>query len=89
MVSNKIRTNIYIDKNVKQQAQELFRQFNISLSDAINLFLSQSIINQGIPFKIEIPNEKTQKAIKEAREGKNIEKITFEQIQEDMKKCLN
>jgi len=41
------------NKNVKQQAQELFRQFNISLSDAINLFLSQSVMNQGILFKVE------------------------------------
>ena len=88
MATNKIRTNVYIDKDVKEQAQKLFSQFNISLSDAINLFLTQSVLNKGIPFKIEIPNEETQEAIKEARVGKNMEKITFEELKEEMAQCL-
>ena len=46
MATNKIRTNIYIDKDIKEQAQKLFSTFNISLSDAINLFLTQSVLNK-------------------------------------------
>ena len=88
MASNKIRTNIYIDKDIKKQAQRLFSAFNISLSDAINLFLTQSVFNRGIPFKIEIPNEETQDAIKEARVRKNVESISFNDLQEEMRQCL-
>ncbi len=88
MATNKIRTHIYIDRDIKEQAQKLFATFNISLSDAINLFLTQSVLNRGIPFKIEIPNEETQEAIKEARVGKNMEKITFEELKEEMAQCL-
>ena len=62
---------------------KLFSTFNISLSDAINLFLTQSVLNKGIPFKIEIPNEETQQAIQEARIGKNMEKVTFEELKKD------
>ena len=87
MATNKIRTNVYIDKSIKEQAQELFSTFNISLSDAINLFLTQSVLNRGIPFKIEIPNEETQQAIKEARMGKNMETITLEELKKEMSKC--
>ena len=87
MATNKIRTNVYIDKSIKAQAQELFSTFNISLSDAINLFLTQSVLNRGIPFKIEIPNEETQQAIKEARMGKNMETITLEELKKEMSKC--
>ena len=83
MATNKIRTNIYIDKDIKEEAQKLFSTFNISLSDAINLFLTQSVLNKGIPFKIEIPNEETQQAIQEARIGKNMEKVTFEELKKD------
>jgi len=88
MATNKIRTNIYIDKDIKEEAQKLFSTFNISLSDAINLFLTQSVLNRGIPFKIEIPDEETQQAIQEARTGKNMEKITFEELKKEMTKCL-
>jgi DNA-damage-inducible protein J len=88
MATNKIRTNIYIDKDIKEQAQKLFSTFNISLSDAINLFLTQSVLNKGIPFKIEIPNEETQQAIQEARIGKNMEKVTFEELKKEMTQCL-
>ena len=88
MATNKIRTNIYIDKDIKEEAQKLFSTFNISLSDAINLFLTQSVLNRGIPFEIKIPNEETQQAIQEARTGKNMEKITFEELKKEMAKCL-
>jgi DNA-damage-inducible protein J len=85
---NKVKINIYVDKNIKEQAQKLFSTFNISLSDAINLFLTQSVLNRGIPFKIEIPNEETQQAIQEARTGKNMEKVTFEELKKEMTQCL-
>jgi DNA-damage-inducible protein J len=88
MATNKIRTNIYIDKDIKEEAQKLFSTFNISLSDAINLFLTQSVLSKGIPFEIKIPNEETQQAIQEARTGKNMEKITFEELKKEMAKCL-
>ena len=88
MATNKIRTNIYIDKDIKEEAQKLFSTFNISLSDAINLFLTQSVLSKGIPFEIKIPNEETQQAIQEARTGKNMEKITFEELKKEMTKCL-
>ena len=80
MTTNKVRTNIYINEEIKIEAQKLFKKFNISLSDAINLFLTQSVLNQGIPFKIEIPNKETQKVIKEARENKNMTKTSLEEL---------
>ena len=83
MATNKIRTNIYIDKDIKEQTQKLFSIFNISLSDAINLFLTQSVLNKGIPFKIEIPTKETQQAIQKAKADKNMEKVTFEELKKD------
>ncbi len=84
----KVRTNIYIDKDIKEEAQKLFKKFHISLSDAINLFLTQSVLNQGIPFRIEIPTKETQKAIKEAKNRENLEEVSFEDLKKEMKKCV-
>jgi DNA-damage-inducible protein J len=84
----KVRTNIYLDQDTKIQAKELFKKFHISLSDAVNLFLSQSVLEQGLPFQVKIPNAQTQKAMQDVRDGIGIEDITFEQLQEETKECI-
>ncbi|MDR0222623.1 MAG: type II toxin-antitoxin system RelB/DinJ family antitoxin [Oscillospiraceae bacterium] len=41
--------NIRIDKNTKEQADALYRSMGLTLSGAINLFLTQSIIQGKLP----------------------------------------
>ena len=41
--------NIRIDKQIRQQADALFRSMGLSLSSAINLFLTQSVIQGKLP----------------------------------------
>jgi DNA-damage-inducible protein J len=84
----KVRTNIYLDQDTKEQAKELFKKFHISLSDAVNLFLSQSVLEQGLPFQVKIPNAETIKAMQDVENGIGLEEVTFEQLKEDMKKCI-
>lgn len=55
--SQKIRTSVYLDQEVKDQAKQLFKKYQISLSDAVNMFLSQSVLEQGLPFQMRIPKE--------------------------------
>ena len=84
LVNNKVRTNVYLDANIKKKAQEILNQYGIGLSDAFNIFLSQVVMEKGIPFRIKIPNEKTMQVIKDAREGKNMTKITLEELKKDI-----
>jgi len=84
LVNNKVRTNVYLDANIKKKAQEILNQYGIGLSDAFNIFLSQVVMEKGIPFQIKIPNEKTMQVIKDAREGKNMTKITLEELKKDI-----
>ena len=64
-----VSTNIKIDRTLKQEAQELFEGFGLSLSSAINIFLRQSVREQAITFRIGNPmlNSETVKAIEDAR----------------------
>ncbi len=80
---NKIRTNVYLDASTKAKAKEIFKQYGLGLSDAFNIFLTQSVLERGIPFEIKIPNDKTKKAIKEARDGKNMIKTSLEDLKKD------
>ena len=41
-----------LNPEVKDQSAELFESMGITLSDAINLFLHQSLREGGIPFEI-------------------------------------
>ena len=67
---SKTTANISIDSDVKIKAQELFSDFGMDLSTAINIFLRQAIRENAIPFAItrEVPNEVTISAIEETRE---------------------
>ncbi len=83
MVGNrnkKIRTNVYLNADIKSQAQEIFKQYGMGLSDAFNIFLAQSVLQRGIPFEIKIPNDDTAQAIKEARSGKNMNKVKLDEL---------
>ena len=61
----KVSTCISLDADVKRQAQELFSDLGLDLSTAINIFLKQSIRDEGFPFEIrrETPNAVTRAAI--------------------------
>lgn len=64
----KVSTSISIDSEVKAKAQELFADFGMDLSTAINIFLKQAIYERSIPFTIrrELPNETTLRAMDDA-----------------------
>ncbi len=62
--------NIRIEPAVKQDAEDLFASFGISVTDAINIFLRTSIMEGGFPFAIKKPryNAETLAAMQEARD---------------------
>ena len=64
--------NIRIDPDTKSQAEELFKNFGLTISDAVNAFLHQSILYGGIPFELRIPNKETLEAIEDVRNRRNL-----------------
>ena len=62
--------NIRIDPQTKKGAEELFSMFGITISDAVNIFLKQSIMVGGLPFEVKQPryNAETETAMQEARD---------------------
>jgi DNA-damage-inducible protein J len=88
MVAQKIRTNVYLDSEMKEQAKQIFKKYGVSLSDAINMFLTQSVMERGLPFEMKIPNDETIQAIEDARNGVNADTITLEDLEKESKQCL-
>jgi len=82
--NEKTRTNVYLDTAMKKQAQKIFKQYGMGLSDAFNIFLSQSVMEKGIPFQIKIPNQDTAQVIQDAREGKNMTKVSLDELKKEI-----
>lgn len=61
--------NVRTDPKIKAGAEAVYSQFGLSLSDAINVFLSMSIMEGGFPFAVKQPrfDQETEAAILEAR----------------------
>lgn len=55
-----------IDPDVKKDAQAILNKLNISMSEAISLYLTQVALHKGIPFEIKIPNELTAETLRKS-----------------------
>ena len=73
-----------IDPTTKRQAEHILKGLGLSVSTAFNLFYKQIIANKGLPFRVEMPNKETIKAIERARKGKGKIYATPEKLFKDL-----
>ena len=64
-----------IDPEVKRRAEKVFRKLGLTASQAITLFYKQVQLRQGLPFSVEIPNDETEAAVREARERHKLQRF--------------
>ena len=68
-ISNAINMSFRVDKDLKEQADELFKSLGMNMSVALNMFLTQSVREQQIPFKVSMkspePSERLKAALNE------------------------
>jgi addiction module RelB/DinJ family antitoxin len=84
-MTTKIRSNIYLDANLKQQAKELFKSYGLSLSDGINMLLKQvtekknPILIPGLDIEVVGKNEPDYELM---RKTDNEETYSLEEVKE-------
>ena len=44
-----------VEPKIKEQAEQVLSQLGIPVANAINLFLHQVVLQQGIPFDVKLP----------------------------------
>ena len=59
-----------IDPQIKKEAEAILKELGLSVSKSFELYYRQIIAQRGLPFELQIHNEKTMKAIENSREGK-------------------
>lgn len=60
--------NIRTDSETKQAIEQLYSQFGITVSDAVNIFFRKSLMDGGLPFEMKQTryNKETEEAMLEA-----------------------
>lgn len=64
-----------IEPLLKENVEAILQTLGLNTSEAIKLFFSQVVLNNGIPFDIKIPNKLTQKTLTLAQNNKGLKKL--------------
>ena len=59
---------VRVEQRIKDESEELFSSFGITVADAINMFLNKALMVGGLPFEVVNPkyNAETIEALKES-----------------------
>ncbi|MBP3765822.1 MAG: type II toxin-antitoxin system RelB/DinJ family antitoxin [Bacilli bacterium] len=75
MASEAINMSFRVDKNLKKEADKLFKALGMNTSVALNMFLKQSVQEQKLIFTPSVvapkPSKELKKALKEAESIRN------------------
>ena len=67
---------VRLDKQTKNQAQKVFGMLDISMSEAVKLFLRQVVLQRGIPFELKIPNVLTDKTLRKSDKAIDLHRVS-------------
>ena len=83
--------NIRTDKEIKEEAEQIFTELGLNMTTAVNMFLRTVVRERGIPFslKLEVPNILTEAAIEEGRMLAYDDKAPAYSSIEELKTALN
>ena len=58
MAKEKVTVSVRIDKEVKEQFEQMCKSMGLNISDAINIFARKVVSEQAIPFEVKLKNYK-------------------------------
>lgn len=74
---------------LKKKADVIFESLGISKTEAFNMFLSNVILNNGIPFEVKIPNKETLEAVEDIENRRNLTSHKSNDYLENIRKMIN
>jgi len=85
MMSARRQTSIKVDAVAWDSAKEIFKEYNMSVTDAINIFLNRVRLEGGLPFEVKVPSDRLQTAIDEVKKGDTVKYNSVEGMMKDLK----
>lgn len=77
--------NARVKPELKTDVEAILSQLGITTTQAITMFFEQIRMQQGIPFQLKIPNDETIQAMQDARENRDMETITLDKLEENLR----
>ncbi|MCH7917794.1 MAG: type II toxin-antitoxin system RelB/DinJ family antitoxin [Planctomycetes bacterium] len=68
-MSGTATVQVRVNQQTKADARAVLTALDMSMSEAICLFLRQVVLQRGIPFDVKIPNELTAKTLAASEKG--------------------
>jgi DNA-damage-inducible protein J len=64
-----------INPELKDEAESIFTELGLSITEALTLFYQQVRLNRGLPFEVRLPNAVTRKTMTATDAGKGIVRV--------------
>ena len=75
------KSSVILDVNVLRKAEAIFEQYDLSVPDAINMFVDWIIEKQKLPFKYNLQEKPANKLLVE---NYNIFDLIFDELNDDL-----
>ena len=72
IMSENMLISFRVKPELKKKADIIFNTLGITKTEAFNMFLSQVILNNGLPFEVKIPSDSLRESIEDIKSGKNL-----------------
>jgi len=80
----KVQTSLRIDAVKLQEAKKILDELGMNFTEAVNIFTSMIVAQQGLPFKVNLPNKETKTAINDIRKNKNTKEVSLDELKAEM-----
>jgi len=84
-MSTRRQTSIKVDPKAWNAAKIIFKEYNLTVTDAINIFLNRVRIEGGLPFPVKVPSERLREAMREADANDLVRYDGVEDMMTDLK----
>ncbi len=84
-MSTRRQTSIKVDPIAWNAAKIIFKEYNLTVTDAINIFLNRVRIEDGLPFSVKVPSERLREAMREADINDLVRYDSIEDMMNDLK----
>ncbi len=64
-----------IEPRLKNEVEDILSELGLSVSETILLLYRQIKLRRGLPFEVAIPNDLTEKTLRDSKAGKNVKRF--------------
>ena len=79
------QTSIKVDPKAWDAAKIIFEEYNLTVTDAINIFLNRVRLERGLPFPLRVPSERLKQAMGQAENNQLVRYNDIEAMMNDFK----